>query len=95
MDNVEVGRISEDGLTRQAWRFYYYNGRLLFSGYTLTNRPTKRHNFRLVASYSHLDNRHYATHLTLDEVPKPADVLAEAHRLFTEGVKAVWDREGR
>jgi len=49
-----------DKLNREVYTFYFQNEfHLVLDRYSLETRPTPRHKFQIVKSYSRLDNRNY------------------------------------
>lgn len=81
-DYVTIENLSEDGLKREGWRFWYYLGRLILDGYVEETRPSKRHGFKIKGmSYHRLERG--AAQLE-PKVPLPLDVQERAIAAFTK-----------
>lgn len=92
---MEVSRISEDGLSRQIWRFSVMAPHadtgavhLIVKYYGLEKRPTTRSKFRAdpATRYDFSDRRRYNSGISDVDVPLPDDVAAEAAGMITVSV---------
>lgn len=87
--NIAVITDSEDKLRREVWTFMYLTGRheLVLATYSFDERPTRRHNYRLVVASYRLgvrlsDSR--TKKIAIGDAPLPESVKAEARRQFCE-----------
>jgi hypothetical protein len=93
MRNVEVTRISPNGLERIYWNFFYRDSyhELVLNRYDKSYRQTKRHGFKTVEFYCFGDRRQ-----GLKSVEIPIDVQEDAAKLFWDGLKfKVHDNAGQ
>lgn len=90
MRHETVERTSGDKLTRETWRFWYYDRDhiLWLDSYTLCIRPTTRHKFAVSEAYERIGRRQYDTQIV---PPLPMDVVDEAIRNFTRELRVVYE----
>jgi len=84
IEYITIGRDSKDGLVNWQWRFWYDSHALWLGWYAEFQRPTRRHSFKTVHSYSALDSRGHD--LAEIDVVLPADVTQEAIAEFCRGI---------
>lgn len=84
IEHVKISRDSKDGLTNWQWRFWYDSHVLWLDWYCEFQRPTKRHSFTAVHSYSAIEPRGHD--LAEMDVVLPADVTQEAVSEFCKGI---------
>jgi len=85
MGCIEV--IKGDGiLKRQVWRFWYNDSRneIVLSRYTVEEKKTNRHKFRVVKVYNRLDKRDNT--IAVGDVPLPDDVKEAAMKQFLDSL---------
>lgn len=65
----------DDGLRMAEWHSHYDSGRhsLLITGYFVSERETRRHNFKVVQRYNIYDRRSN----TLGEIPEIPQILSD------------------
>ena len=79
-----------DPLHEEEWAFSYSDRigpQLFIRYYWRRERATKRHKFRNVDVYDHIDCGRYAKTNTTQEPPLPEDVREEVHRRFSEQLR--------
>lgn len=75
-------------LQRQVWSFYVHGERIVLCGYREEERPTPRHRtWRGIVWWSAYATR--SNILTLDQVPFPDDVAAEAKQQQVDKLQVV------
>jgi hypothetical protein len=85
IEHLTIARDAKDRLTNWQWRFWYDSHTLCLDWYCEFQRPTKRHSFRTVHSYSALNPRGGHDLAEIDVV-LPADVREEAVTEFCRGI---------
>ena len=90
--NIEVKRVSEDGLSQATWLFWVSPGRsrvipAILSGYRVETRATKRHKFvgSEQSTYNRLSQRDGK--LAEADVPLPADVEEEVRTILAASIR--------
>ena len=88
-NNLRIVRTAPDGLSEQVWGFCLIDLIIVLDNYVVTFRATKRHKFVLDKArvYSRLSPRNST--LTVDAVPLPDDVQAEARQRIVDQVQVV------
>ena len=102
---MKIERISEDGLSREVWRFFVAAPRwgnddqvnVILEYYGREARETKRHKFQAHAAtrYSSSDTRAYNSGIKAADVPLPENVIAEAKARVTVVVHGADADRGR
>ena len=89
--NITIEREAPDKLSKSVWAFWLSDRLILWlDGYRELSRPTRRHNYNAVTTYSRLDSRD-RTIKTPDDIPIPPDVEAEAIQQVVDQLKvAKW-----
>lgn len=82
---VRLEDTSPDGLEGSTWFFSLMDDQLVVDVYCTWSRPTKRHNPRVVSSWSRLDSR--TSSLKQEQVPFTPEVAARAFEAWMKLVK--------
>lgn len=87
--NGQIERISDDGLGKQEWFFSYHDREttLKVTNYYSWSRPTKRHGFKAIGSWSRYNQRDNS----IQDPPLPDDVADEAKRRYVEMIVVAKD----
>lgn len=89
MIHITVERLSDNDLKRQSWLFWFDDSRsvLVLDEYRAETRHSKRHKWQSLSVFRRTDKRRNTT--TVDDVPLPDDVEAQALKQFIAQVKVV------
>jgi hypothetical protein len=101
MRETTIWELSEDGLSRREWTFWFdeRSFELVLDGYTELRRQTARHKFRPFAEYERISRgrsyREAGKSLELKDVPFDEDRRADALRAFVSQIRVVLETERR
>ena len=81
---IAVEKVSENGLIRWEWRFWFYEHTLWLDYYIESERASRRHRFVVTESFSRLNLR--GSTMKEADVILPATIKEEALKRFCESV---------
>lgn len=95
--DAKIEEVSSDGLRKQEWDFYFdvshgtdtFN--LYLNDYTLYQRESKRHGWKIEGRYDRLERRHST--IDVADVPFDEDIKAVAKKAVVDKIVVkLWDR---